>query len=169
MSKLVGLYASPQQMNEDPRYFDTLKSELGLTHVIMGGQFILSEKTMASNPMPAGSEDQAPGYGGAEDSELRSAIDAAHEKDLTVWFCTGGWHGGGGKFPEMCMQDMHRRPLTEAPELRFAREQHALSFCPSNAALNTWLRSVIHDVMSGYPYDGVDLTHFRYTAPILTK
>lgn len=165
MPKLVGLYTGTQQMLDDPGYFDVLKAELGLTHVIMGGEYVLSDKTMALNPMPPGFEDKAPGRGCDDDTALRNAIDIAHKKDLTVWFCGGGWHGGGGSFPELCMQDMHHNPLSDVPKQRYSKEQHAVSFCPGNATMNSWLGEVLGDVMARYPYDGVDLTHFRYTAP----
>ena len=40
MEKLVGLYTGTQQMLEEPAYFKLLQSELGLTHVIMGGEYL---------------------------------------------------------------------------------------------------------------------------------
>ena len=165
MAKLVGLYTGTQQMIEDPVYFDVLKQELGLTHVIMGGAYTLTETTRALNPMPPGSEDEAPSRGSSEDSELKKAIDIAHSKDLQVWFCTGGWHGRGEKYPDMCMQDMHHRPISQVPKMRFSLEQYSLATCPSDETMSAWLQAVMKDVMAYYPYDGVDLTHFRYTAP----
>ncbi|HCQ03881.1 MAG TPA: hypothetical protein DIT99_25735, partial [Candidatus Latescibacteria bacterium] len=78
MEKLVGLYTGTQQMLEEPAYFKLLQSELGLTHVIMGGEYLLSEATQAKNPMPPGQESTAPCRGGVTDTELRQALDAAH-------------------------------------------------------------------------------------------
>lgn len=165
MARLVGLYTGTQQLIEHPGYFDALKQEIGLTHVIFGGEYILSESTKALNPMPPGKEQFAPSRGGTDDTELRQGLDAAHDKGLQAWWCTGGWHGGGGHVPEMCMTDMHHRPISEAPKLRYAREQYSMSLCPSHEGLSDWLRAVMAEVMAGYPFDGVDLTHFRYTAP----
>jgi len=165
MEKLVGLYASTQQMVEDPAYFKTLQNELGLTHVIMGGEYLLSEATQAKNLMAPGQESNAPCRGGVTDTELRQALDAAHNMGLQVWFCTGGWHGGGGNCPELCMTDMNHHRLSEVPKMRYAREQHAVAFCPGNEEMSAWFEATISEVMATYPFEGVDLTHFRYTAP----
>ncbi len=165
MEKLVGLYTGTQQMLEEPAYFKLLQSELGLTHVIMGGEYLLSEATQAKNPMPPGQESTAPCRGGVTDTELRRALDAAHDMGLQVWFCTGGWHGGGRGCPELCMTDMHHERMSEVPLMRYAIEQNSVALCPGNEPMSDWFRTVIAEVMATYPFEGVDLTHFRYTAP----
>jgi hypothetical protein len=65
----------------------------------------------------------------------------------------------------MCVKDMHNKPLSEVPLLRYAREQPAIAYCPSNESLNERLRSVFAEVAANYEVDGFDLTHCRYTAP----
>ena len=122
MKKLVGLYTGPSTLIEHPDYFDALKEEIGLTHLIGFSEYKLSEETWAKNPMPPGGEGFAPSRGSDDDTALRRAIDSAHDKDLKVWFCTSGWHGGGDRYAEMCMKDMHNLPISEVPKLRYARE-----------------------------------------------
>lgn len=165
MKKLVGLYTGSNMLIEHPDYFDALKEKIGLTHVIGFGEYKLSEETWAKNPMPPGGEQFAPSRGSDDDRALRRAIDIAHDKGLKVWFCSSSWHGGGDRYAEMCMKDMHNRPISEVPKLRYAREQYSMAYCPSNEKLNEWLRSVFSDIMAHYEADGVDLTHSRYTAP----
>ncbi|MBI4531330.1 MAG: hypothetical protein HY709_07380 [Candidatus Latescibacteria bacterium] len=165
MRKLVGLYAGSNMLIEHPDYFDMLKEEIGLTHILGGGTYKLLDETWAKNPMPPGGEQFAPSCGGDDDSALRQAIDIAHNKGLQVWIGGGGWHGGGERYPELCMRDMHDRPISEVPRLRYAREQPAMAYCPSNQAVNEWLRSIFSEVAATYEVDGFDLTHCRYTAP----
>ncbi|MBI4530867.1 MAG: hypothetical protein HY709_05030, partial [Candidatus Latescibacteria bacterium] len=165
MKKLVGLYTGSDVLIEHPDYFDVLKKEIGLTHLIGFGDYSLSDEIWAKTPMPPGDERSAPSCGGNNGSAVRHAIAIAHEKDLKVWVCSGGWHGGGDRYPEMCMKDMHNRPISEVPKLRYAREQYAMSYCPSNEKLNEWMRLVFSEVAATYEVDGFDLTHCRYTAP----
>ena len=165
MKKLVGLYTGPDMLIDHPDYFDALKQEIGLTHVTGISSYKLSSETWAKNPMPPGGEEFAPSRGQDDDHSLRRAIDIAHDKDLKVWICTSGWHGGGDRYPEMCMKDMHNRPISEVPKLRYAREQYSMAYCPSNKDLNEWLRSIFAEIAANYEVDGFDLTHCRYTAP----
>ena len=45
MKKLVGLYTGSNMLIEHPDYFDALKEEIGLTHVIGFGEYKLSQET----------------------------------------------------------------------------------------------------------------------------
>ena len=164
MAKLVGLYTEPRIVVEHPGYFDALIDTGGLTHVLMAG-YVLSPETKAKNPMPPGHEASVPTPGYDDDGELRRALDLAHGKGLQVWIRGWGWHDDAGKFPDMCMQDMHGRPLSEAPELRYALEQQSIAFCPNHEGLNEWLRSVFTEIIVNYDVEGLNLSHCRYTAP----
>lgn len=86
MKKLVGLYTGSSMLIEHPDYFDALKQEIGLTHVIGGGDYRLSGETWAKNPMPPGDEQFAPSRGGDDDTPFRRALEVAHDKgcDLNV-------------------------------------------------------------------------------------
>lgn len=165
MEKLVGLYSSADVLVNHLDYIDALRKDIGLTHVIMGGDFQLPPAVWAKNPMPPGSEEFAPNRGQEDDASLRQGLENAHDRDLKVWICAGGWQGDARRFPEMCMQDMHGQPLSQVTQLRYAREQPALAYCPSDERMNEWLRAVLSEVARSYEVDGFDLTHFRYTAP----
>ena len=161
MSKLVGMYGGLRTVIDHPDYFRALQQEIGLTHFITGGLPRLSEATRALNP---GGEN-AGSPGNDDDDDLRQCVRLAHEMDLKVWFCQGGWHGMGNRNPERCMLDMRQRPLTEVPMMPYAREQNCVSCCPSDEEANAWLRAYLSEAVAAYDVDGVDLTHFRYTAP----
>jgi hypothetical protein len=161
MGKLVGLYHGPRTIIDHPDYFRALQQEIGLTHFVTGGVPRLSEATRALNP---GGEN-AGSPGNDDDEDLRQTVRLAHEMGLKFWFCQGGWHGMGNRNPERCMVDMHQRPLTEVPMMPYAREQNCVSCCPSDERVNDWLRAFLSEAVAAYEVDGVDLTHFRYTAP----
>ena len=161
MTKLVGMYGGPRTVIDHPDYVRALQQEIGLTHLITGGVPELSEATRALNP--GGENAGAPGQNDGED--LRQAVGLAHEMGLKVWFCQGGWHGIGSRDPERCMVDMHQRPLTEVPLMPHAREQNCVACCPSDEQVNAWLQAFLAEAVAAFEVDGVDLTHFRYTAP----
>ena len=165
MKKFVGLYSGSDQVIGQPEYFDLLQREIGLTHLIGFGDYQLSPEVWERNPMPPGGEAFAPSRGSDDDEPMRQAISMAHDKGLAILVCSSGWHGGGDRYAEMCMKDMHGRPISEAPDLRYAREQYSMAYCPGNERLNDWLCAVFADVARRYEVDGFDLTHCRYTAP----
>ena len=164
MTKLVGLYTEPRMLVEHPGYFDALIDVVGLTHVLISG-YVLSSETQAKNPLPPGEEHYVPSPGNDDDHELRQAIDIAHDKGLQVWVRAWGWHGNGGRFTELCMQDMRHRPLSKVSPLRYAREQDGIAFCPNYEPLNDYLIAVFAEIAANYDADGVNLSHCRYTAP----
>ena len=161
MSKLVGMYGGPRTVIDHPDYVRALQQEIGLTHLIMGGVPELSEATRALNP----GDENAGAPGRNDDEDLRQTVGLAHDLGLQVWFCQGGWHGIGSRNPERCMLDMRGRPLTEVPMMRHAREQNCVACCPSDEQANAWLGAYLAEAVAAYEVDGVDLTHFRYTAP----
>jgi hypothetical protein len=164
MAQLVGLYTEPQIVVEHPGYFDALIDTVGLTHILMAG-YILSPETRAKNPLPPGHEASVPTPGSDDDRALRRALDIAHGKGLQVWIRGWGWHGYAGRYPSMCMQDMHGRPLSEVPQLRYGLDQYAIAFCPNHEGLNEWFRSAYSDMIANYDVEGLNLSHCRYTAP----
>ena len=164
MSKLVGLYSEPRMLIEHPGYFDALIDAVGLTHVLMAG-YELSPETTAKNPLPPGEEQYVPSPGNGDHRGFCQAMDIAHGKGLQVWARAWGWHGNGGRFPELCMQDMHHRRLSEVPELPYALEQQGIAFCPNYEPLNDYLMAVYAEIAANYDAEGVNLSHCRYTAP----
>jgi hypothetical protein len=164
MAQLVGLYTEPQIVVEHPGYFDALIDTVGLTHILMAG-YILSPETRAKNPLPPGHEASVPTPGSDDDRALRRALDIAHDKGLQVWIRGWGWHDDAGRHPTMCMQDMHGRPLSEVPQLRYGLDQYAIAFCPNHEGLNEWFRSAYSDMIANYDVEGLNLSHCRYTAP----
>ena len=164
MAKLVGLYTEPKTVLEHPGYFDALIDTVGLTHILMAG-YTLSPETRAKNPLPPGDEASVPTPGSDDDRDLRRALDIAHGKGLQVWIRGWGWHGYAGRYPAMCAEDMHGRPLSEVPKLRYGLEQDAIAFCPNHEGLNEYLRSAYAEMIANYDVEGLNLSHCRYTAP----
>ena len=161
MGKLVGMYGGLRTIIDHPDYIRALQQEIGLTHFITGGIPRLSEATRDLDP---GGEN-AGSPGNDDDEDLREAVRLAHDMNLKFWFCQGGWHGMGSRDPDRCMLDMHQRPLTEVPLMPYAREQNCVSCCPSDEQVNAWHRAFLSEAVATYDVDGVDLSHFRYTAP----
>lgn len=164
MSKLVGLYSEPRMLIKHPGYFDALMDSVGLTHVLMLG-YELSTETAAKNPLPPGEEQYVPSPGNGDHRSFNQAMDIAHRKGLKVWVRAYGWQGNGGRFPELCIQDMHHQPLSKVPELPYAFEQESIAFCPNYEPLNDYLMAVYAELATKYDAEGVNLAHCRYTAP----
>ena len=164
MAKFVGLYTEPGVVTEHPGYFDALKDTVGLTHILMAG-YTLSAETRVKNPLPPEDAASVPTPGSDDDGELLRALDIAHGKGLQVWIRGWGWHGYAGRHPSMCAQDMHGRPLSEVPKLRYGLEQDSIAFCPNHEGLNEYLRSAYVEMIANYDVEGLNLSHCRYSAP----
>lgn len=81
-----------------PACFDALKQEIGLTHVPDSVATSSGPRPGPRTPCSRGVRNSPP-RGQDDDSAMRRGIDIAHEKDLKVWICTSGWHGGGDRYP----------------------------------------------------------------------
>lgn len=166
MEKVTGLYLGSSIVVDDPEYLDVLREDVGLNLIIMGGPYKLSEEVRAKNPLPPGAGNRGPGLSWTEDdSILRKAIDIAHSRDIDVWLGADGWHGGYRDFPDLCIEDVYGRPITEMPELRYVMEWGLVPLCPSDERINDWFRAAYSEVMRIYPVEGMDLSHVRYTSP----
>lgn len=166
MAKLVGLYTGAEQLINDPHYFEVLKEELGLNLVIIGGPFDLSSETRAKNPVISEDGTKAPGTGlTRDDTQVRQAIEIAHQYDLQVWFCICAWWAGAEAVPELIMVDFLGQRMDKVTQPSFSTEGGSHTFCPNNPKVRAWFTSACADIAKLYPGDGFDLTHARYYHP----
>ena len=167
MKRLVGVYASPEPILEDPEFLAALKDK-GVNLIIMlGGALRLSEEVLAENPMPPEVRDRmGPGLSlTQDDSPLRKAIDLAHREGFSVWLSAFAWWGGAEHAPELMMRHISGRPISEFAPAPFSNESKTLVYCPNDERTNRWFALAYTDAVLRYDVEGIDLTHARYSHP----
>ena len=165
MDKLVGLYVGSEEVAKDPTYLDVLKDEIGLNLIILFGAYDLSPETRAKNPATLGGTQTHAMNLTDDDSAMRRAIEVAHERDLQVWFCVSCWWSGVELPPEVMMQDLNGRPISESPSTAYSHEGRTHTYCPNHPAVDDWFSSAYTELVRSYEIDGLDLTHARYCHP----
>jgi hypothetical protein len=161
--KVVGLYADAAAVAANPGYLDTLKHEIGLNRIILGGGFNLSAKTRALNPLTGGA---APALTLVEDdTPIRKAIDQAHKQGVQVWCILGGYHGGAEQAPDLMVHALSGERMDAFPPRLYSTEQSSYTYCPNNERINAWFEAVQVEIAARYDFQGYALTHVRYTHP----
>jgi len=168
--KLVGVYASPEPILEDPEFLPALKDK-GVNLVILGGAFKLSDQVLAENPMPPEVRNRmGPGLSLTEDdSAVRRAIDAAHREGFSVWLSAFAWWGGAENAPELMVRHISGRPLSDFAPAPFSNESKTLVYCPNDERTNRWFALAYTDAVLRYDVEGIDLTHARYSHPAFVE
>ena len=168
---VVGLYAGPDAIAADPQYLDVLQDEIGLNRIILGGYVDLPPEVRAQNPCQGtkGNLGVTLATEEKDDVPLRRAMEEAHARDIQVWGCFGGYHGGAQHTPDLMSVDLSGRPMDEFAPYPFALEQKHQVYCPCNERVNAWLETVFAQVAMGYDYDGYALTHVRHSHPAFVQ
>ncbi|MBQ37545.1 MAG: hypothetical protein CME04_14250 [Gemmatimonadaceae bacterium] len=97
--------------------------------------------------------------GGFDDSELRCAIDQAHEAGIEVWGHIGLWSYGGDVFPEFAMRDV------DGAQLDHRWKSWGIGLCPSQPQVNDWTADGLAEITASYDVDGFCVDHARYPQP----
>ena len=163
-TKLVGCYASAQEIVNEPKYMDALQKELGVNAIIMHTGIKMPEWLKEMNPL------KGKGWMGTrpakddDDSMLVQAIDEVHRRGMDFWLYYTGHHYGQLYRP-MCAETFDGVPFSELPPVPYALCQSLITVCFNKPEVVDWNHTAYTYGAMNYDVDAIYVTHFRYANP----
>lgn len=156
---MVGMYASYQGLEKRGlgRCLDAL-TRSGVNTLILGGGYRLSPEVEALSPFKPRSS--------AEPDALPTVLKECRERGIKLWLVVGVAYAESipspEDYPELAVVDVEDRLVASDRSLGFG---WASSCCPSKPAINRYYEAMFEDLAGRYEFDGVTLTHHRFSPP----
>ncbi|MEM2904467.1 MAG: hypothetical protein QW587_01860 [Candidatus Bathyarchaeia archaeon] len=156
---MVGMYAGYRSLEERGlgRCLDAL-TRSGVNTLILGGGYRLSPEVEALNPFKAGPS--------KEPDALPTVLSECRARGMKLWLVVGVAYAESVQrpedFPDLAVVDVEGRLVAPDRSLGFG---WAGSCCPSKPAINRYYEAMFEDLGGRYEFDGVTLTHHRFSPP----
>ncbi len=153
------MYASCRELEKRGlgRSLHALKRS-GVNTLILGGGYRPSPKVEALCPFkPRMSQ---------EPDALPIVLKECRVRDMSLWLVIGVSYAESIQspedYPDLAVRDAEGRLVTPDQSLGFSWSS---SCCPSKRAINSYYEALFEDLAGRYEFDGVTLTHHRFSPP----
>ena len=162
--KLVGCYASANEILDEPKYMDALQKQLGVNAIICRTGLNMPQWLKDMNPLKGNGWMGASPAKDDDDSQLVKAIDEVHRRGMDFWLYYTGHHYGQLYRP-VCAETFEGVLFSELPQIPYALCQSLITVCFNKPSVVDWDQTAYTYGAQNYDVDAVYVTHFRYANP----
>lgn len=162
--RLVGYYATVEEILGEPKYLDALQKKLGVNVLLASPPIKLPPHLLAKNPIGPSRTLCARAHT-EDDSGVFKAVEETHRRGMDFWLYYTGHHYGEECRP-ICAENFDGVKFLDLPRIRYSREW-AGTACFSRPVVKEFEPEVFAYGAKTYGPDSLYVSHYRYINPSL--
>ncbi len=162
--KLIGYYATVEEITGEPKYIDALQKKLGVNVLLATPPIKLPPHLLAKNPIGPSRTLCARAHTD-DDSMVFKAVEETHRRGMDFWLYYTGHHYGEECRP-ICAETFDGVKFLDLPRIRYSREW-AGTACFSRPIVKEFEPEVFAYGANTYGPDSLYVSHYRYINPSL--
>lgn len=159
--KIIGCYASIDDVLNNPRFIDALQKKLGVNTLICGSAITLPQWLREMNPVNAKRAHLD------DDSNLRKAIEEVHRRGMDFWlwvFADHHYYGDEGR--HLMSETVDGINFLDLPPIRYSLEfRDEAAVCVAKPGMRDYDTAFFGHAAKMYDADTVYVSHQRYANP----
>lgn len=162
--KLIGYYATLDEILKEPKFLDALQKRLGVNVLLCSPPIKLPTHLLAKNPLGPGRTLCARAHTD-DDSGVFRAVEETHRRGMDFWLYYTGHHYDEECRP-ICAETFEGVKFLDLPRIRYSREW-AGTACFSRPIVKEFEPEVFAYGAKTYGPDSLYVSHYRYINPSL--